>query len=450
MRWRRPSWPAATGCAPPAAGSELALVGSRRGAARGARGRRCAGRRPAGARRAGGDLGRSPARRLARGAGRPRARREAPATLERLLAPLAADAPLITVLDGHPATLAWLGSACRPPGLPARRRPLRPVGRHPGPLPRVSDRRRGDHRPRRARLPGPAAAPMTRPPDAVLSIQSAVAYGHVGNSAADAAAAAPRLRRLPGQHRAARASSGPRPGLARPQGDAGADRRDPDRPRGARRALPRCAAVLSGYLGDRGGRRMRPARGRAHQGRAARCALSLRSGDRRRPQRRLRRRRHPRGDPRPPAAGGRHRDPEPLRARPPQRAPGRQPGRRARRGGRGARARPAPGGRHRADAAGPARAKWRCSPTARGETWLVTTPAPAGRPRTAPATPSARCSSATTSRPATSASPWSGRSRRSSRWSKRTHASGADELQLVAAQDELVAPDRHFPAVRLR
>jgi pyruvate dehydrogenase E1 component len=33
------------------------------------------------------------------------------ATLERLLAPLARDAALITVLDGHPATLAWLGSA---------------------------------------------------------------------------------------------------------------------------------------------------------------------------------------------------------------------------------------------------------------------------------------------------------------------------------------------------
>ena len=33
------------------------------------------------------------------------------AVIERLLAPLAADAALITVLDGHPATLAWLGSA---------------------------------------------------------------------------------------------------------------------------------------------------------------------------------------------------------------------------------------------------------------------------------------------------------------------------------------------------
>jgi pyruvate dehydrogenase E1 component len=33
------------------------------------------------------------------------------ATLERLLAPLARNAALVTVLDGHPATLAWLGSA---------------------------------------------------------------------------------------------------------------------------------------------------------------------------------------------------------------------------------------------------------------------------------------------------------------------------------------------------
>ncbi len=33
------------------------------------------------------------------------------AIIERLLAPLAPDAALVTVLDGHPATLAWLGSA---------------------------------------------------------------------------------------------------------------------------------------------------------------------------------------------------------------------------------------------------------------------------------------------------------------------------------------------------
>jgi hypothetical protein len=30
------------------------------------------------------------------------------------------------------------------------------------------------------------------------------------------------------------------------------------------------------------------------------------------------------------------------------------------------------------------------------------------------------------------------------------HARGADELRLIAAQDELVAPDRRFSAVRLR
>jgi pyruvate dehydrogenase E1 component len=34
-----------------------------------------------------------------------------PATIERLLALLARDAALVTVLDGHPATLTWLGSA---------------------------------------------------------------------------------------------------------------------------------------------------------------------------------------------------------------------------------------------------------------------------------------------------------------------------------------------------
>ena len=37
------------------------------------------------------------------------------ATIEKLLAPLASRAALVTVLDGHPATLGWLGSAsaCR-------------------------------------------------------------------------------------------------------------------------------------------------------------------------------------------------------------------------------------------------------------------------------------------------------------------------------------------------
>jgi pyruvate dehydrogenase E1 component len=40
------------------------------------------------------------------------------ATIERLLAPLADDGALITVLDGHPATLAWLGSATGRPVYP--------------------------------------------------------------------------------------------------------------------------------------------------------------------------------------------------------------------------------------------------------------------------------------------------------------------------------------------
>jgi pyruvate dehydrogenase E1 component len=35
---------------------------------------------------------------------------DAPSAVEKLLAPLAADASLVTVLDGHPATLSWLGS----------------------------------------------------------------------------------------------------------------------------------------------------------------------------------------------------------------------------------------------------------------------------------------------------------------------------------------------------
>ena len=32
--------------------------------------------------------------------------------IEHLLAPLAADAGLVSVIDGHPATLAWLGGVC--------------------------------------------------------------------------------------------------------------------------------------------------------------------------------------------------------------------------------------------------------------------------------------------------------------------------------------------------
>jgi len=47
-------------------------------------------------------------------------RRGSESTIARLLAPLAADAGLVTVLDGHPATLAWLGAV--------RRQPVRALG----------------------------------------------------------------------------------------------------------------------------------------------------------------------------------------------------------------------------------------------------------------------------------------------------------------------------------
>jgi pyruvate dehydrogenase E1 component len=36
--------------------------------------------------------------------------RDSRAAVERLLAPLAPDAALVTVIDGHPATLSWLGA----------------------------------------------------------------------------------------------------------------------------------------------------------------------------------------------------------------------------------------------------------------------------------------------------------------------------------------------------
>ena len=81
--------------------------GDRRARERGARFRR---RRPAGA-----DLARPPACRLA---GRPAQSRphrrpwsiDSAAPVERLLAPLSRDARLVTVLDGHPLALSWLGS----------------------------------------------------------------------------------------------------------------------------------------------------------------------------------------------------------------------------------------------------------------------------------------------------------------------------------------------------
>ena len=64
-------------------------------------------------------------------------------------------AALVTVLDGHPAALSWLGArgpaSRRGPG----RGPLRPVGGHPRPVPGIRPRCPGDRRRRRPRLPRP-------------------------------------------------------------------------------------------------------------------------------------------------------------------------------------------------------------------------------------------------------------------------------------------------------
>ena len=46
--------------------------------------------------------------------------------VERLLADVPPHCGLVTVIDGHPATLAWLGAVVRPPHALARRRAFRP------------------------------------------------------------------------------------------------------------------------------------------------------------------------------------------------------------------------------------------------------------------------------------------------------------------------------------
>ena len=63
-----------------------------------------------------------------------------PSPVERLLAPLSREARLVTVFDGHPLALSWLGSVRGQRVVPARRRPLRPVRRHARPLSHLSAR----------------------------------------------------------------------------------------------------------------------------------------------------------------------------------------------------------------------------------------------------------------------------------------------------------------------
>src|SRR5258708_35489025 len=56
-----------------------------------------------------------------------------PSPIERLLAPLSRDARLVTVLDGHPLALSWLGSVPRQPPLPLAIQSFPPPAHTPPP-----------------------------------------------------------------------------------------------------------------------------------------------------------------------------------------------------------------------------------------------------------------------------------------------------------------------------
>ena len=100
-----------------------------------------AGRRPAGDHQPRPAARRLDSRRRARA---PRRRRAAPSHIERMLAPLAPGAALVTVLDGHPASPCLARRRARPARHPARPRPFRPERRHSRSLPRIRPGRRRD------------------------------------------------------------------------------------------------------------------------------------------------------------------------------------------------------------------------------------------------------------------------------------------------------------------
>ena len=79
---------------------------------------------------------------------------------ETLLARLPADASLVTVLDGHPAALSWLGTVAGHRAYPAGRHGLRRIRRHPGALRQAPDRHRRHPRHGGARLRRPRPAPQ--------------------------------------------------------------------------------------------------------------------------------------------------------------------------------------------------------------------------------------------------------------------------------------------------
>ena len=103
--------------------------------------------------RGGGEAGRAPCpdRPAERDLGRPAARRldrrcPAHSHIDRLLAPLARDAVLVSVIDGHPATLSWLGAVRGQRIAPLGVGELRPIGRHSRPLCRLRAGRAGASR----------------------------------------------------------------------------------------------------------------------------------------------------------------------------------------------------------------------------------------------------------------------------------------------------------------
>ena len=125
----------------------------RRGRARGDGGGASPGGAPAQRRPPRRHLARPAACRLDRRAPRPsEGDRAASSHADRLLGALPAGAGLVTVIDGHPGDLSWMGAGA-PRHPPAGRRAVRPVRRPARPLPPARPRRRRHH-PRRPRGAG--------------------------------------------------------------------------------------------------------------------------------------------------------------------------------------------------------------------------------------------------------------------------------------------------------
>ena len=157
-RWRQAIIDGAYWLREPGPNCQIVVAYQRRGRARGDRGGRADGRGPPRCRPAGGHLGRPAQCRL--DGGLPGARtRPGPcaipyrAAVRRTCRAIAASS---RVIDGHPATLAWLGAVARPSRAPARRRAFRPDRLDRRPLPPLRHRRRRHHRGGRSHRAGTA------------------------------------------------------------------------------------------------------------------------------------------------------------------------------------------------------------------------------------------------------------------------------------------------------